>query len=124
MSSNISWLPPLVLLEDYENDWHQYLEAIYQFFCEDFVISRPTFQGKRFGLKKHPMLKDKEATFWHIISEGKVEDNRIPDLRRCERIRWPRAIIEAAQSEHYKCWRNKRKEEERVLLALEDFSYV
>jgi hypothetical protein len=29
-----------------------------------------------------------------MIQEGRTEDERTPDLRRCERIRWPRPIIE------------------------------
>ena len=124
MNGNTVLLPSLVLMEDYQNDWQQYLEAIYQCFCQDFVTSKPYFEDKRFALKKHPMIKGKEATFWHIISEGKVEDERLPDLRRCERIRWPRVIITAHNSGLMKCWRNNRKGEERVVIALEDFSYV
>ena len=111
-------------MEDYENDWHQYLEAIYQYFCQDFVASKPSFKDKRFALKRHPMVEGKEATFWHIISEGEVENERLPDLRRCERIRWPRAIITAHDTKFVKCWKNSRKGDERVILALEDFSYV
>jgi len=123
--NNISaLLPPLVLMESYQNDWHQYLEAIYQCFSEDFIISKPHFEGKRFALKRHPMIKGKEATFWHIISEGEIESERLPDLRRCERIRWPRAIINASNSGLVKCWKSNRKGDERVVIALEDFSYV
>lgn len=117
-------LPPLVLLEDYQSNWDEYLEAIYQFFCQDFVPSKPNFEGKRFALKRHPVIKGKEATFWHIISEGAVADEQLPDLRRCERIRWPHPMIEAVKSKYVKCWKNKRKEEERIVIALEDFSYV
>lgn len=124
MNTNKTLLPSLVLLSDYENNWHQYFEAIYQFFCNDFVTSKPHFDGKRFALKRYPMIKSKEATFWHIISEGEIEDERLPNLRRCERIRWPRPIIEAIKSEQMRCWKNQRKGEERILIALEDFSYV
>jgi len=49
--------------------------------------------GKRLGLKRHPMTQNKEATFWHMIQEGSVESERIPDIRRCERIRWPRPSV-------------------------------
>jgi len=118
------FLPPLVLLNDYENNWHRYFDVIYNFFRQDFVTSKPNFKGKRFALKRNPVINGKEATFWHIISEGGVEGERLPDLRRCERIRWPRPIIEEVRSEHVKCWKNKRKEEVRVVIALEDFSYV
>jgi hypothetical protein len=124
MNSSSDLLPPLVLLEECEGNWHQYLETIYQIFCQDFVYSKPNFEGKRFALKRHPVIMGKEATFWHIISEGKVEDERLPDLRRCERIRWPRPMIEAFRSSHIRWWKNKRKEEERIVIALDDFSYV
>lgn len=124
MDHSTDLLPPLVLLEDYENSWDLYFEAIYYFFYQDFVTSKPKFEEKRFALKRLPVTKGKEATFWHIISEGKKEDERLPDLRRCERIRWPRPMIEAIKSDRLRCWKNKRKEEERIVIALEDFSYV
>jgi hypothetical protein len=124
MSSSSDFLPPLILLEDHGNDWHRYLAVIYSFFCQDFVTSKPDFEGKRFALKRHPVIDGKEATFWHIISEGEIEGERLPDLRRCERIRWPRPIIEAVRSSQVRCWRNKRREEERIVIALEDFSYI
>lgn len=117
-------LPPLILLEDFGQNWDEYFEAIYQIFYRDFVVSKPKFGDKRFALKRHPMIKGKEATFWHIISEGDIEDERLPDLRRCERIRWPRPIIEAINTKEVKWWKNRRKEEERVVIALGDFSYV
>jgi len=124
MDDNSNLLPPLVLMEHYQNDWHRYLAALYHYFCQDFVASKPYFEGKRFALKKHPMIEGKEATFWHIISEGEVENERVADLRRCERIRWPRPIITLSNSGFMKCWRNSRKGQERVVIALEDFSYV
>ncbi len=124
MNSNCDWLPPLMLMQDYQNDWDQYLEAIYQCFYQDFVASKPYFEDRRFGLKRHPILKGKEATFWHIISEGEVESERVPDFRRCERIRWPRAVIEASKYRLTKCWKTARKGEQRIVIALEDFSYV
>src|SRR4030066_170192 len=53
--------------------------------------------------------KGKEATFWHLISEGKSEKDRLPDLRRCERIRWPRPIIEHHDRLTIKFWGPERK---------------
>lgn len=119
-----SLLPPLILLSGCQNNWDSYLETIYASFCQDFVISKLVFEDKRFALKRHPIIRGKEATFWHIISEGDVENERLPDLRRCERIRWPRSIIDNVHSGHIKRWKNTRKGDERIVLALEDFSYV
>lgn len=118
------WLPGLVLLKDCEGDWQRYLNALYEFFKKDFVESQPIFEGKRLGLKRHPMSNGKEATFWHMISEGNEEEERIPDLRRCERIRWPRPIIENSGDSVVKVWKNIREREARVCLWLEPQEYL
>ena len=119
-----AWLPPLVCLPDHGGDWNQYIEAVYEFFRHDFVASAPTFHGQRVGIKRHPAIQGKEAAFWHLISEGSAEIDRLPDLRRCERIRWPRPIIESIAAGSTRCWRNSRRGEPRIVIALEDFSYV
>ncbi|MEW6374751.1 MAG: hypothetical protein AB1502_03045 [Thermodesulfobacteriota bacterium] len=124
MTEKIGWLPPLVLFEDHGGDWDQYLNALYKFFKEDFVDSPPTLKGMKVALKRHPIEKGKEATFWHLISEGKSEKDRLPDLRRCERIRWPRPIIEHEDEPTIKFWVNERRGEKRICLWLEEEEYV
>jgi hypothetical protein len=119
MANKPSWIPALVLFDDYGGDWNKYLDAVYQFFKQDFVNNQPKFQGKRLGLKRYPIIQGKEATFWHLISEGKYEPDRLPDLRRCERIRWPRPIIESGeQAPLLKVWENTRDGEKRICLWL------
>jgi hypothetical protein len=124
MSGEFEWLPDLVTLRDCDGDWPKYLAMIYEHFCNDFVRSKPAYTGKRFALKRHPVSQGKEATFWHLISEGKNEEERTPDMRRCERIRWPRPMIEAIKSDCVCVWRNTRGRNERILIAVDDFSYV
>lgn len=124
MSELPEWLPPLALFSDFDGDWERYLDALYAWFKQDFIDSKPVFQGRRLGLKRHPMSHGKEATFWHMIQEGKVEEERTPDFRRCERIRWPRPIIERDSDPLIKVWRNKRGREERVCLWLEQENYL
>lgn len=125
MSDTPSYPPPLVLFEDYSGDWDAYLEAIYELFRQDFVTSIPIYPDRRWALKRHPLVKGKEATFWHIITEkGTIEDERLPDLRRCEHIRWPRWMLNAVGSNEIRVWRTRRGTEERVLLSLPDFSYL
>ena len=118
------WLPEIEPFEKYGGDWDKYLDALHTFFKNDFIDSKPCFRGRRLGLKKHPLEKGKEATFWHLISEGKVEEERTPDLRRCERIRWPRPVIENDIDPAVKVWENKRKSETRILLWLEQEEYL
>lgn len=119
-----AWLPPLVCLPDFGGDWYRYIDAVYGFFQQDFLGSTPYLQGRRCAIRRGPVYDGKEASFWHLVSEGKIEDDRTPDLRRCERIRWPRPIIEAVRSGRVRCWRSDRKGDDRIVLALEDFSYV
>ena len=124
MSEAIDWLPKLITLSDYGGKWPAYLDAIYEVFYNNFVRSKPNYPGKRFALKRLPITLNKEATFWHLIQEGNVEEDRTPDLRRCERIGWPRPIIEAIQSDKVQVWRNIRGKNERIVIATKDFSYV
>ena len=118
------WLPELILLESYSGNWKQYLDILHAFFKADFVESKPVFQGRKIALKRHPLSQNKEATFWHFISEGKSEEERNIDLRRCERIRWPRAIIENAGDISVKIWKNIRRNEVRICLWLEKQEYL
>jgi type II secretory pathway component PulM len=70
------------------------------------------------------MSQGKEATFWHLILEGKDEEERIPDMRRCERIRWPRPMIEAIELDKVHVWRSFRGRNKRIVIAVADYSYV
>lgn len=124
MTEQNSWLPPLVLLGDFGGEWVRYVEKVYDYFKHDFVDYKPIFRGRRLGLKRHPMSQGKEATFWHFTSEGSDEPNRTPDLRRCERIRWPRPIIELADTKGVKVWTSIRNNELRIHLWLESEDYV
>ncbi|HBF35406.1 TPA: hypothetical protein DDW35_12665 [Candidatus Sumerlaeota bacterium] len=121
------WLPTLILFEDCCGDWPQYLSILYEQFKKDFVFSKPSFPLGRIELKKYPIVEDKEATFWHFISEGDIETQRIPDFRRCERIAWPKPIIEAFNTGKVVWWENtrqtKRGPQESLIIALENFNY-
>lgn len=61
MSTLPNWLPPLVEMSAYGGDWPRYEAALYEFFRADFIASAPQFQGKRVGLKRHPMIQGKEG---------------------------------------------------------------
>lgn len=124
MTSQVQWLPPLILLESYGGDWGAYFAEVYEGFRRDHVYHRPRFRGEELRLKRHPVIDGKEATFWHLISEGMGEADRLPDLRRCERILWPRQVIEHADDPVIKVWGNKRGTETRTLLWLEEEDYL
>jgi hypothetical protein len=121
--SSLVWLPPLVLLSDC-GDWDTFINVLYMYFKKDFIDSIPAYCGRKLGLKRHPLVDGREATFWHLITEGSEEASRQPDEARCERIRWPRPMIERIPCVELHCWENSRQREKRILIALPDYSYV
>lgn len=118
------WLPELLLLEDFSGNWPSFFKTVYQCFEQDFVHNKPTFRGKRLGLKRHPEYDGKSATFWHMISEGSIEDERIPDMRRCERISWPKPVIENEASNSLKVWAEKKSGDKRIHIWFEQENYL
>ncbi len=124
MSNIPAWLPDLILLQDFSGDWSKFMDAIYQIFRGDFILTKPKFRGGAIKTKWHPIVDGREATFWHVIQTGKVENERTPDLRRCERVPWIRPVIEHEKEPSIKVWENKRKQEKRICLWLEDYEYL
>lgn len=88
MSECFYQLPELITLSEYGGDFNAYLEAVYDLFKKDFIEKRPVFRDTRLELKKYPMESGKEATFWHMTSEGEDEATRNPEkerlLKECE----------------------------------------
>jgi len=58
------------------------------------------------------------SVIWSMTEE---EEKRIPDIRRCERVPWPKPMIEHSMDSAISVWRNKRKRGTRVLIWLENF---
>ena len=111
-------LPELIALPDYGGDWHSYIEAVYEAFEQDFLFSRPIFRGVILKLKRHPLFQDKAYTFYHMTHKGEKEDEREPDLRRCERIKWAKPVIEDCDTWKLKVWPQVRKGKDRICIWL------
>ncbi len=124
MTYTDDWLPGLVLLEQFGGNWEEYVQAVYQYLKSDFITSRPDFESKKVGLRREPLYLGKEFGFWHCTSEGGKEDERTPDIRRCERIRWPKPVVLHADDKRIRWWKNKRGSDNRVVLWFYDKDYV
>jgi hypothetical protein len=112
------WLPPLVRLGDHGGDWKRYIEEVHAIFYRDFVKSWPRLAGWSVRCRHHPLYDGKEAGFWHCVQEGPEEEQRTPDLRRCERIAWIRAVLEHADDAHVDVWEHRKKGDQRMYLWL------
>lgn len=106
----------------FQGEWQTYCNILYAIFTHDFMETPPAFEGLTVSAIRAPMYEGKSGSFWHLISQGDVEEERLPDLRRCERIRWPRAIIDHADD--VKVWRNTRKNKIHVCLWLKEENYL
>jgi len=115
-------LPPL---ENFSGDWENYEDELYQIFLDTVVNGRLTFQGLPVKSQYRPETNGKGFSFWHLISEGENEDDRTPDLRRCERIRWLSWLISHVDSvDEISWWENRRGTNTHVVLWLEVESFA
>lgn len=126
-------LPDIIELNHFGGDFNMYFEHLYSIFKNHFIDDKPVFRGVRLGLKRHPELDGKAYTFYHMTHDGDIENERLPDMRRLERIHWPRPMIDDSTDKYLKVWRNVRRgkggiknrililhEKERYLVVLED----
>jgi hypothetical protein len=113
--------PDLISFNDFNGDWHRYEDGLYDVFQTDILRHDLRFRGAKVTARRNPEHERKWAGFWHLISEGRVEDDRLPDLRRCERLTWIRWIIENADScAEIDIWENRRGRETNTLLWLQE----
>jgi len=117
--------PELVELNNFGGDFPSYLEYVYSLFAADFIHSKPKFMGRVVSAQKFPLVDGVlHRTFYHITHEGETEDERNPDIRRMERIRFPKFIIEKSPHEELMIWKNTRKRDTRVLIFNEAEQYL
>jgi hypothetical protein len=114
MSEGSDWLPSLIRFEDYDGNWEKYINAVFAVFYRDFIETQPRFLGKWVRCRRDPIVDGKEAGFWHCVSEGPDEEQRTPDLRRCERIGWLRPVIEHGNEAGVDVWRQRKGGDWRV----------
>lgn len=91
------WLPPTIKLETFSGNWEEYYKSLYNKFVDDFIKNPLYFNNKIVKVRINPKQNDFEHAFIHLTCEtmknGITLNDRIPDMRRCERISWNKAII-------------------------------
>lgn len=121
--------PEKLNLENYKN----YEDELYSIIENDFIKHNVYFNGKKIFLDFNKTVNGKSDTFFHVLCGDKKE---YPNLRRAERIKFPRQIIEnykECDDCHNKCKikmffkkiKNKKRyhlfsEKSRYMVVLED----
>ncbi|SRR5690606_7592263 len=116
--------PELILLNNFEGNFNNYINAVYEVFKTDFIDSIPIFQHLNVSVRRYPEVDGMHKTFYHITHQGEDEQNRTPDFRRMERIRFPKFVIENYSHNDILIWKNIRGRDERIVLFNEAENYI
>ena len=117
------WLPDLIPYDGIE-DWAIFEDRLYEHYLDDFVRSKPSYKSFNVNVRLHPKVGGRDQAFFHMTSEDSSMTNNLcdrnPDLRRCERIKWPRKVIENSDCNLPECscdgiyiWNKKYKNYDR-----------
>lgn len=121
-----TWLPAPMLLEDYKGDLAAYLSDVYSRFAQDIKRNPLAFRGRTVDFDRSTEPPDhRERGFWHVISEGN-EGSSVgePNLLRCSRVPWIRAILQNEGDSRVTTWLRKVGREDRLHIWLEEFDYI
>lgn len=85
----LPWLPALFPVNPWQADT---FDNLYLIFRAGFVDCQASYNGLPVWI--FPEREDgKEKIFWHLTSRDQ-DGERLPDLRRCERLPWSRPILD------------------------------
>jgi len=116
--------PELICFEEYQGNFKNYFEAVYQIFSSHFIKSNPQFEGLKVTAPRYPEVDGLSRTFYHITHQGEDEQNREPDLRRMERIRFPKFKIENHPHDELLVWEKEIGRDTRIHILNKDESYL
>lgn len=120
------WLPDLINLN---GDWqNEIVPKLYKYFSDDFKSGSLCFTNIPVWIDYKKEEGDKyEEIFWHLISKA-VDNNgtndRIPDFRRSERLRWCATMIRNHTKNDLKIWRIIEGRNLNLYIWLENYDYV
>lgn len=130
---NCPKLKPIVEFSQYNGDYISYEKYLYKVFKTDLYNKKIFFYKKPIYLKRFPEQLGKEFSFYHLICKNfnhtGYEDDREPDLRRCERLHWIKPSIE---TDHlatcnqlcFVAYKKRIKNKDRIHLLNKDDRYM
>lgn len=122
MTSKPEWLPDMFQVNPWTGNTY---ELLYNIFQTDFVNSQPCYRGNTVWF--FPEKEDgKEVVFWHLTSR---KDNntgeRLPDLRRSERLPWARPMLDYPDKPEVLDWDYEEDDGTvKTYIWLKDYDYL
>ncbi len=84
------------------------------------MLHKAQFGSHRLHLRYHPAFQERPYAFYHMTHKGNIEDERLPDLRRCERMPWARPTVERTESLGLRFWeQSERRNGRRICIWLD-----
>lgn len=122
MSTIPDWMPDVFQV----NPWTENtFELLYRIFQTDFVNSQPGYRGNTVWF--FPEKEDgKEVVFWHLTSRvDKTTGERLPDLRRSERLPWARPMLDNPDKPEILDWDYEEDDGTiKTYVWLKDYDYL
>lgn len=107
-----------------------YEDMLYQIFLLLYEKGTLHYKENLVHMKHYPPDYGPKTGFYHMICENYQhtgnEEDRKPNLRRCERLEWAKQFIEkCSQScEKLMVWENQRHGKKNILLFCPDLNYL
>ena len=122
MSPPPEWLPEMATVNPWTNET---FDILYKVFEKDFKESKPLYQGKVVWFFQD-MEDGREQIFWHMTSrKDDVTGERLPDLRRSERLPWARPMIDNANQPEILAWDYEEGDKAiKTYVWLPDFDFL
>ena len=84
------------------------------------MLHKAQFGSHRLHLRYHPAFQERPYAFYHMTHKGNIEDERLPVLRRCERMPWARPTVERTESLGLRFWeQSERRNGRRICIWLD-----
>ncbi len=116
--------PDLILFEEFGGNFKLYFERVYEIFKNSFINSQPSYNGFKVFAQKHPEVDGIHRTFYHITHEGEIENDRKPDFRRMERIKFPKFCIDNYSHKDFLIWEKIVRNDNRIHILNEAERYL
>lgn len=111
------------------------LDHVYKIYIDD-IYQKLSFFGKSVYCREDPEYDGKHECFWHLMTQDyekrKSNNDRFPDVHRCNRVNWISFMLKNYSHVELKCWvkpHRKKKgkktyKENRYYLWSEDNNFV